>query len=234
VALLRGLIDLLYPPACQVCRTPGPDVLCRVCTDRFRLIRPPVCDRCGKPLRGPPDLIFTCIKCRGRRLGFAHARAAGVYEGTMREAVHALKFHGRMALGAPLGRLMAEVAAADPLLEGCDVIVPVPLHASRRAERGFNQAEVLAQEMGARLVLPVAPDALKRARPTRAQSELLLDERRTNVRGAFVAAAGKFRKVLLVDDVLSTGFTARECARALRVAGAREVVLLTLARSVLE
>ncbi|MGH2347995.1 MAG: ComF family protein [bacterium] len=234
MALLRGILDVLFPPACQVCRTPGPDVLCRACTDRFRLIRPPVCDRCGRPLRGPPDLLFTCVKCRGRRLGFAHARAAGVYEGTLRDAVHALKFRGRMTLGAPLGRVMADAAGAAPALEGCDAIVPVPLHPSRRTERGFNQAEVLAQEVAAALGLSLAPDALKRVRATRAQSELQLDERRTNVRGAFAAAAGGFQKVLLIDDVLSTGFTARECARALRAAGARKVVVLALARTVLE
>ncbi|HLE77835.1 MAG TPA: double zinc ribbon domain-containing protein, partial [bacterium] len=89
MSLLRGVVDLLFPPACQVCRTPGPDVLCRVCADRFRLIRPPVCMRCGRPLRGPPDLVFTCVPCRRRRLYFSQARAVGIYDGTLRDAVHA-------------------------------------------------------------------------------------------------------------------------------------------------
>lgn len=234
MALLRGVVDLLFPPSCQVCRAPGPELLCRACVDRFRLIRPPVCERCGKPLRGPPDLIFTCISCRHRRLYFRQARTAGVYDGALRDAVHALKFKGRVALSGPLGALMAEVAARDPVLRACDVVIPVPLHPARQAERGFNQAEALAQEVGAALQRPLAPHAVTRARATEAQSGLTLPERRANVRRAFVAAPLTVRRVLLIDDVLSTGFTVGECARALRVAGAREVVVLTLARSVLE
>lgn len=234
MALLRGVVDLLFPPACQVCRTPGAAVLCRACVERFRLIHPPVCERCGKPLRGPPDLDFTCIPCRHRRLYFKQARAVGVYEGTLRDAVHSLKFKGRAALSGPLGRMMADVAARDRVLCACDVVIPVPLHPARRAERGFNQAEVLAQEVAAALQRPLAPHAVARARATLAQSGLPLPERRANVRRAFTAAPLTVRRVLLIDDVLSTGFTAGECARALRAAGAGEVVVLTLARSVLE
>jgi len=234
VALLRGIVDLFFPPACLVCRTPGPDALCRSCTDSFRLIRPPVCDRCGRPLRGPPDLLFICMFCRRRHLHFRHARAVGIYDGPLRDAVHALKFRRRAELGEPLGRLMADLAAADPVLRGCDLVVPIPLHVDRLAERGFNQAEVLAQEVAVALDRPLASRVLTRVRATQAQSVLLLPERRANVRGAFAAAPVSVRRVLLVDDVLSTGFTAAACAQALRGAGAHEVVVLTLARSVLE
>ncbi len=234
MALLRGVVDLLFPSACQVCRTAGPDVLCRECVGRFRFIHPPVCERCGKPLRGPPDLVFTCIPCRHRRLRFRRARAAGVYDGALRDAVHALKFKGRLALGGPLGRLMADVAARDPLLRACDVVIPVPLHPARQAARGFNQAEVLAQEVAAVLRRPLALGVLQRMRDTEAQSGLSLQERRVNIRRAFVAGPVNVRRLLLIDDVLSTGFTAGECARALRGAGAQEVAVLTLARSVLD
>jgi ComF family protein len=234
VALLRSVLDLLFPPACQVCRTPGPDVLCRTCTDRFRLIRAPVCDRCGKPLRGPPDLLFTCTSCRHRRLYFRHARAVGIYDGPLRDAVHALKFKGRSALSEPLGAMMARVAISDWVLAGSEMVVPVPLHPARQAERGFNQSELLAREVALALRRPLTPRAVQRARPTEAQSGLPLPERRANVRGAFIAAPLTARRVLLIDDVLSTGFTAGACAHALRTSGAQQVVVLTLARSVLD
>ena len=235
MAILRGLVDLLFPPACQVCRTPDPAVLCAACRERFRLIQPPVCDRCGRPLRGPPGLDFSCIPCRGRRLHFRRARAVGVYEGSLREAIHALKFGGRIALSEPLGLLMAQVAVSDPALACADLVVPVPLHPTRLAERGFNQAELLGREVAAALGKPLAPQALARVRATAAQSRLEAAERRRNVRLAFAAGqVSSARSMLLVDDVFSTGCTASDCARALRAAGAREVVVLTLAHSVLE
>ncbi|HEV8352780.1 MAG TPA: ComF family protein [bacterium] len=233
MAFLRGILDVLFPPACQVCRTPGQDVLCRICMERIRLIRAPVCERCGKPLRGPPDLIFTCLKCQGRRLSFRRARAAGIYDGAMREAIHALKFAGRSALAGPLGAVMAESATqwrADPP----EAIVPVPLHAVRRRERGFNQAELLAQPVAEALSRPLTPGALTRVRPTDAQSGLDADERRRNVRRAFAAGVPLDGGILLIDDVFSTGCTVNECARALRAAGAGYVDVLTLAHAVLE
>lgn len=197
------------------------------------LIRPPVCRRCGKPLRGAPDLVFTCIPCRHRRTSFSCARAAGIYDGPLRDAIHALKFGRCQALAEPLGRLMAEVAATDSRLRA-DLVVPVPLHPRRRRERGFNQAELLADEMAAYLRLPVQADLLRRARPTKSQIELSRGARRDNVRAAF-AADGRCGpgRVLLVDDVMSTGFTAGECARTLRAAGAREVAVVTAALAVL-
>ncbi|HEY3248236.1 MAG TPA: ComF family protein [bacterium] len=234
MALLRGLADLLFPPACQVCREPGPAVLCPTCRERFRLIRPPVCQRCGKPLRGPPTLIFTCIPCRHRRLHFKHARAAGVFEGPLRDAIHALKFRGRTALSEPLGRLMVDTAPVHSLVRGCEVVVPVPLHPRRLAERGFNQSELLAREVAAALRLPLDIGILQRTRSTAPQTDLPLTERKINVRQAFEATAPPTGSILLVDDVLSTGYTAAACAGALRRGGAREVIVLALARTVLE
>ncbi len=198
------------------------------------LIGPPVCRKCGKPLRGPPDLLFTCVPCRHRRTSFACARAAGIYDAPLRDAIHALKFGGCQALAGPLGRLMAEVAATDPRLRA-DLIVPVPLHPQRLRERGFNQAELLAAEVGAYLRLPVRTDLLHRARPTKSQTELSRSDRRANVRAAFVAGSRcAFGRILLLDDVMSTGFTAAECSRVLRAAGTREVVVATAALAVLK
>lgn len=232
---LRGLLELVFPPACQVCRTPGSFPLCNDCRYGFRLIRLPVCQKCGKPLRGPPDLVFTCTPCRHRRPYFAAARAAGIYDGTLREAIHALKFGRRRALAAPLGALMADRAAADAGLRGARLVVPVPLHRYRMRERGFNQSELLAAKVSNHLNLPLRSDVLVRRQATEAQSGLTLEDRRGNVRGAFTVTRALARdKVMLVDDVISTGFTASECARALRQAGAGQVVVLAAAMAVLD
>lgn len=235
MALLHGLADLLFPPACQICRIPGEFPLCAACRAGFRLIHAPVCQKCGKPLRGPPDLIFTCIPCRHRRTYFRQARAAGVYDGSLREAIHSFKFGRRRALAEPLGRLMAEVAAADAMLSAAQLVVPIPLHPRRLRERGFNQAELLAAAVSKRLGVPMAADVLTRTRSTEAQSGLTQDERRANVRGAFAATCQiDAARVLLVDDVLSTGFTASECARQLRQhGGVGEVRVLAAAMPVL-
>ena len=232
--LLRGVADLVFPPACQVCRTPGVFPLCGACRAGFRAIRPPICQKCGKPLRGSPDLVFTCIPCRHRRLRFTCARAAGVYEGALREAIHALKFGGRRALAEPLGTMMVEVAATDERLSSAELVVPVPLHASRLRERGFNQSEMLAVEIAQGLDRPLCTNLLERTRLTAPQSGLLLDDRRANVRGAFTRTALTWAgRILLVDDVISTGSTVSECARALRGCGASEVCVLTVAMAVL-
>lgn len=229
---LRGILDLVFPRACQVCCFSGTFPLCSKCLNAFSLIRPPVCARCGIPLRGPADLSFTCIPCRHRRWYFTAARAAGVYDGALREAVHALKFRRRRALAGPLGELMAAVAHSDPVFRNARLIVPVPLHHRRERERGFNQSELLALTVGTSVGLCVDFQSLRRIRPTSPQSDLDSEARRVNVRDAFVVMRGLgMETVILVDDVISTGSTVRECARTLRAAGAAEVVILALARA---
>jgi len=233
MALLRGLVDVLFPPVCQVCRASGDFPLCPKCRAGIPLIRPPVCQKCGKPLRGPPDLVFTCVPCRHRRTYFTCARAAGIYDGPLRDAIHALKFGRCRALAGPLGRLMAEVVATDPRLRA-DLVVPVPLSPRRLQERGFNQAELLATEVAGSLNIPVDAGLLARVRETASQTRLSKDERRANVRAAFEAGCvPQVGRVLLVDDVVSTGATVVECARALRHSGVCEVVVASAALAVL-
>jgi ComF family protein len=234
---LDGVLSVALAPACAACgrvlESPLGGPVCRGCWAAVAPVVPPICIACGDPLPSWRVLSAAggrCPRCRRRPPACDAALAAGEYEGRLREIVHAFKYDGRRSLAAPLAALMRDRCGV--LLEGADVAVPVPLHAWRRARRGFNQAEELANGLG----LPVRR-ALRRRRATRAQSGLRPAERRRNVRHAFELAwfarpaDVHDRCVVLVDDVRTTGATLDACARVLKAAGAREVRALTAARA---
>ena len=197
-----------------------------------------MCRTCGDPLaswRVISDALAQCARCRRRPPALTLARAAGEYEGSLRDVIHAFKYEGRRGLAAPLGRLAATEGA--DVLRGAHCVVPVPLHPVRRLQRGFNQAEDLARELG----LPVA-HILWRPRLTAAQTGLSAWARRRNVRGAFaVSPIWRWRRqadlagrvIVLVDDVRTTGATLNACAEVLLDAGVGEVRALTVARAAL-
>lgn len=224
-------LDLIFPPFCPVCAQPlgvgRRDPLCGSCWSEIRAPAPPLCDRCGIPLLAAPT---PCPACRADPPPFERARGAALYAGPLREALHALKFRGKRALARPLAQLVHE-RCGSALVPGADALVPVPLARARLRERGFNQAELIAERLGALLGLPVRQRWLARVRETAPQTDLTAAQRRGNVGGAF-RASGRVagRHVILVDDVLTTGATCRECARALRGAGARRVDVVTVAR----
>ena len=237
-AWATAALDLLYPALCPVCeRGLGPgrrDPLCRDCWTAIERIGPPFCGTCGLPLPSfDPAACAVSVRCHACLTSappFEYARAAGAYAGILRDALHALKFDGKRALARPLGDLVLEACGAL-LGPQVDALVPVPLAHERERERGFNQAGLLAGYLAAASGLPVKPRWLWRRRRTRPQTELTAAERRANVARAFAAsphAAGAH--VVLVDDIVTTGATAAECARTLRAAGARTVGVLAVAR----
>ena len=235
-----ALLSVLIAPVCAACRDPlewpTRGAVCEGCWARIVPISPPVCDRCGEPLRSwdarrtgaPGRASGLCRRCQDGPGAVSKSRSVGAYDGTLRAVVHALKYDGRRSLAEPLARRM-RVAGAD-VLDGADGVVPVPLHRARRRSRGFNQAEDLSAHLG----LPVL-GALRRRRATRTQADLTAPERQANVRNAF-ALRRRVRVrglcVVLVDDVSTTGATLEACAQALKAAGAREVRALTAARAV--
>lgn len=239
-------LDLVFPALCPVCQTTlgagRRDPLCGGCWGAIGRLDAPWCDVCGvsAPTRvtfepservgSDPERARLCGACTTTRPPYDYARSAAVYAGALREALHAFKFSGRRALARPLADLVVEQCAAS-LPEGIDAVIPVPLARERERERGFNQAALLAERVARRLGVPPNRRWLARVRATRPQSDLTAAERSANVRGAFRASprvAG--RHVLIVDDVLTTGATLAECARALRAAGARRIGVLTVAR----
>ena len=227
-------LDLVFPALCPVCQATlaarRRDPLCGGCWEAIRRLGPPACARCGLPFAAPAATEL-CGGCARERPAWDWALAAAEYEGAARDALHAFKFHGKRALARPLAALLLEqwgpaLAAAAP-----EALIPVPLGRARERERGFNQAALVAERLGAALRVPLRPRWLVRARATQPQTDLGATERRANVRGAFAAdTAVAGRHVALVDDVLTTGATAAECARMLKAAGAARVGVLAVAR----
>jgi ComF family protein len=234
----RAALDALYPPTCLACRaaTAEAEALCPACWRAMRFIERPFCDRLGTPFEqdlGPGLLSPQAI---ADPPVFARARAVARFEdGPARRLVHRLKYSDRGELAKPMGRWMAR-AGAD-ILAGADALAPVPLHSLRLWTRRFNQAAALAHAVAKETAVPCEPFLLTRVKATQSQVGLSRAQRTENVQGAFRAspeAQGRLkdRKIVLVDDVLTSGATANAAARALLRGGAAQVDLLVFARVV--
>lgn len=233
-SLWRSLTDSVLPPRCPSCRArvADPDNLCGACWGQVHFIRPPLCDRLGIPLPfGTEDAIVSAAALADPP-EYDRARAVARYDGRMRTLVHQFKFSDRGDLSVLFGRWL--VTAGEVLLRDSDVLMPVPLHRRRLLSRRFNQSAMLAKEVGRLTQHEVIPNGLRRVRRTRPQIGLTEDQRRANVRRAFrltasAAVAVQGRRVLLIDDVITTGATVNACARVLKRAGATRVDVLALA-----
>jgi ComF family protein len=199
-----------------------------------------VCEVCGRPLPGwacndeAPAETRLCPACRNKTYAFDRARSFAVYEGALTRAIVLLKFEQIEPLGAWFAERLAELVNAEGAALAADVVVPVPLHRTRERERGYNQAALLSKPLAKRLRLPHKAVLLMRTRARPDKHLLSLEERWESVRGAFATRPGSQvdnLRVLLVDDVLTTGATLDACARALRTAGAKSVIGLTVARA---
>ena len=227
--ILDGALTLIFPPRCEICGVMQEPVVCARCRERFARIEPPWCRQCGLPFDPLAKSPAHCADCRDEPPPFDAARAAGLYGGTLRRAIHLFKYDGIRALAGPLGEFTAQVVEPPFAI---DCLCPVPLHPKREAMRGFNQALLLAEELAACWDAPVEAGVLERTRDTPPQMRLPADERRANIRNAFAvrdAVAG--RAVGLVDDVYTTGSTLREASRVLKRAGAARVLVVTVARA---
>ena len=222
---VSALADLFFPQRCVGCEKRASDLLCRDCFEALPRIGRPFCARCGMPTAFE---TVVCDECKGVDFGFESARAPLRYEGVGKEIVHSLKYRGYTTVVEKL---------AVPLMIGAleggsryGAVVPVPLHRSRLRRRGFNQAELLARGVAREINAPVS-DTLQVVRRTRDQVELSPAERKANVEGAY-SARGRVRgRILLIDDVFTTGATMSACAGTLLRAGAEEVHALSLCRT---
>ncbi len=240
--LLSGWLDaglsLLYPEVCQLCQNaragPGTWYICAKCLSEVEYLQPPWCERCGLPFHGAITESFECGNCQNLKLHFARARSAVQAKGPVLEAIHGYKYRREMWFEGFLVDLLLTRAVPELVTSGgWDCLVPVPLHHVKQRERQFNQAERLAAPLARALGLPVRTDLVARVQPTSTQTRLSREDRQRNVRQAFSLRRGMSPaglKVIVIDDVFTTGATTNACARVLAEGGAGEVCVWTVAR----
>lgn len=228
-ALLARVLDEFFPPRCLACGCPG-NYLCNGCLDEFRPIGSKMCLKCGKPTEHTVD---DCRSCRRWKQDFDFARAGYVYETTLKRFLVSFKFRGISDAERSLDKLVLPSMLAD-FDQRFDLVTFVPLHRDKLKKRGFNQSKIIA-DLVARLLDLSIVDTLRKERQTSDQNSLGLEDRRGNIKNAFSACFrydGK--KILLIDDVFTTGSTVSECALVLKGAGAKQVAVFTLAKRVLD
>jgi ComF family protein len=245
-AAADGLFCVLFPSDCRICQTPLTEIsripVCSPCRARVEPLSGILCRACGEKLVSEHTLTPDgplCGICRRALPPFSRAVAYGSYDGELRELIHLLKYEAVHSVAPLLGRYLAEALAGVTLPEPL-VVVPVPLFRAKRRTRGFNQAEEIARafvSLRRKQSIQLEAGCLVRTRDTSSQTGLTRHQRRANLRGAFKVLRAerlKGRSVLVVDDVMTTGTTAGECARVLLRAGAKEVMVATVARAIRE
>jgi len=234
---LNAGLGFLYPEICQHCgehRATAPEgYVCGYCWSKVRFIRPPFCERCGLPFAGELTTPFECANCLEMELHFSAARSAVAARGVVLDIIHRYKYQRALWFEPFLAGLLLGEAVRALRGQDCDLIVPVPLHPLKQREREFNQAERLAVHLSTATRIPLNNHLLRRVVFTNTQTRLTRQERAANMRGAFALRRGarlNGKRVILVDDVFTTGATTSACARVLLAAGADDVCVWTLAR----
>jgi ComF family protein len=233
---LNAFSNLLFPKSCLACSIKligNPEILlCDPCLEKIQLIKEPFCSRCGKPFLSAAGENHLCSVCLKTKWHFSKAQAIFVYKEPVTKVIHSFKYHRSTSCLATFYALKSSLAHLKEDT-GVDLVIPVPLHKKRLRHRGFNQAQVLASCLFPKQKHKINPHILIRTTDTPLQTNLSGKARRRNLKKAFSVknpAVVKGKKIMLVDDVFTTGTTLNECARTLRKAGAKDVQALTLAR----
>ena len=229
---LKDIVDFFIPAYCGICKqklSHNEKVVCDKCFYSIPVITQPFCERCGRPTDET-----VCNECIEYPHQFSRARAIGRYDGILGELIMLFKHKNKISIGKRLGSMLAVILQSDEFLSCGDIIVPVPLHRVARRRRGYNQSEILACEVSKVTGIPVLSKTLYRVKATKAQTGLPHEERKENVEDAFKVKGNevKGKKVILIDDVCTTGATLDECANKLNKAEAIDVYALVCARAV--
>ncbi|GHO84563.1 ComF family protein [Dictyobacter formicarum] len=225
----QQLLDILFPPQCAQCKVSGA-ILCPRCIASISWFTPPLCHICGLPGAG----TTLCARCQHQPLQLSGVRAPGSYQEPLRSCIRALKYQGNRRLSEPLGQLLAQ--AYHKYAMRADLVIPVPLHQEKLQQRGYNQSQLLAESCARQLQLPLSTTLIHRIHSAPAQVTLTAQQRRKNLQGAFRCTQNHTtqsllnRRILIIDDVCTTGATLEACAAPLFAAGARAVWGLVLAR----
>lgn len=232
---VSDLFDVILPSCCPLCKEETgemPAAFCSTCAAGIRPIKSPCCPCCALPYPGEIAHDHLCEECLRKKPSYERVIAGAHYDGSLREAIHRFKYRGDIGLESALAKIVGESFASDIRDFSPDLMIPVPLHVGRLRERTYNQALLLARRLGKMLAIPVDSRLLQRRRPTDSQQRLSGRARRANLRGAFEGGNELARRrILLIDDVMTTGATVEECSREMIRCGAESVLVAVLARS---
>ena len=230
--MLNNILNILFPETCPTCagRSHNHSIapFCRECWQSLAPYNGPKCQRCGKPLVS--DISIMCGECINDEPAFISADSFGLYDGSLKKAINLLKYHGVKRLSGPLSDLFSGLH-----LPGVDAVVPVPLHQKRLRQREYNQSALIAYNIAKRIECNLVADSLTKIKDTPQQVGLSSKNRRKNIKNAFDVKhknSVKGKKILLIDDVITTGATIRECSRILKKAGAHSIYALGLAHGI--
>lgn len=232
---INGITNLIFPKksVCIFCKKPllfiEEHEICKDCMSKLMYLSPPLCDICGKPLA---DLNNLCQECKCSQIYFEKAASVFHYAGLIQSMIYRLKYDGDKDIACPIGLFMSHEVKGRGWHRDLEMIIPVPLHAERLYQRGFNQSLLLSEIIGRECRLDVRDDILKRIRYTESQINFSKFDRIINVKNAFYIENNKSvinKKILIVDDIMTTGATLNECSRILKQAGAKEVYCITVA-----
>ncbi len=238
---INEVLDLIYPKICIFCKEKIPssfeNYLCEKCLKGLNKLNPPYCVSCGIPITVQifGDVIIKCPECIASHYYFKRGYAASLYDGLIKECIHNFKYNSHTYLGNTLADIMTEFAFKNIHLNKIDCIVPVPLHWKKMRDRGFNQSAILGKTLSKRTGIYFCDKGLSRVKSMPAQVKLSRNERIKNLKGAFIVKEPKYfidKKILLIDDVFTTGATMNECAKTLMDVGAREVYAFSLSRGI--
>lgn len=235
--LLNDVCDIIFPPQClgceEVINQSRRHFFCPDCFEKINFINNNFCPICGLPFLVSPAGNHICGSCLENKPGYSQARAVAGFETVIMDAIHKFKYGRNISTGYALASLMADFSFPDFDISDCSLLIPVPLHIKRLRERGFNQSLILANQISKKFKIPVDFSVLKRCKFTLTQTGLNKAEREKNIKGAFIVADSKKisgKKIILIDDVFTTGATINECSKILLKAGAQKINVLTLSR----
>jgi ComF family protein len=227
--MLNKFLNLLFPETCPICQNPCLNhetaPICVDCWQSIRKYNGPLCKKCGTPLVS--DVSIKCGECLKEEPAFEFARSFGLYDNPLRKGINLLKYHGKKRLSRPLSELLIKAGLPE-----ADIVLPVPLHHRRLRKREFNQSALISKYIAEEIKSKFIPDCLVKVRDTLPQVGLRYKARVKNIKGAFKVRNSdliKNRKIILVDDVVTTGATIRECSRTLKKAGAGKIYVVSLA-----
>ena len=234
---MPAILEMLFSRVCEGCGAAMDEEdgsICWDCQTTIRTVQAPYCERCGDPVAGMVTDAYECVWCRKTAPAFDWARSAVRYDGVARKCLRRFKYGAGFWLLDDLAGWLAALWRSCPAgIREADMVVPVPLYARKRRERGYNQAALLASALAVRMGVPFRGNVLRRALPTPSQTRLTAAQRLHNVKGVFSvpwSRRAEGARIVLVDDVMTTGATVNECARTLKAAGAASVMVLTVAR----